>query len=197
MGIQFVQLSYATPQSDSSSVTVKYAAAQNAGSLNVVVVGWNDTVSQVTAVTDTSGNVYTKAVGPTVFPGALTQSIYYAKSIAPAAANANSVKVTFNRAAAFVDIRILEYAGIDQSNPLDGVAAATGTATTADSGPATTTSASALIFGANMTTGTTQGPGTGFTSRIITVPDADIAEDMVVSSTGNYGQPCGWRAALR
>ena len=186
MGIQFVQLSYATPQSNSTSVTVKYAAAQNLGGLNVVVVGWNDTVSTVTGVTDTSGNVYTLAVGPTTFPGALSQSIYYAKNIAAAAANANSVKVTFNRGAAFADVRILEYAGIDPANALDVVAAASGSATTADSGPATTTNASALIFGANMTTGTTQGPGTGFTSRIITIPDGDIAEDRVVSSTGNY-----------
>jgi hypothetical protein len=30
------------------------------------------------------------------------------------------------------------------------------------------------------------GPGSGFTSRIITSPDADIAEDQTVTTTGSY-----------
>ena len=33
---------------------------------------------------------------------------------------------------------------------------------------------------------TTGGAGTGFTSRIITSPNSDIAEDRVVTSTGSY-----------
>ena len=60
---------------------MKYVAAQSAGDLNVVVVGWNDTSATVSSVTDTSGNVYTRAVGPTTYPGALTQSIYYSANI--------------------------------------------------------------------------------------------------------------------
>ncbi len=93
---------------------MKYVAAQTAGNLNVVVVGWNDTSATVSTVTDTSGNVYTRAVGPTTYPGALTQSIYYSANITGAAAGANSVKVVFSKAAAFVDMRILEYSGIDR-----------------------------------------------------------------------------------
>jgi hypothetical protein len=52
-GIQFVQLSYATPQSNTSTVNVKYVAAQALGNLNVVAVGWNDTSATVSSVTDT------------------------------------------------------------------------------------------------------------------------------------------------
>ena len=37
-----------------------------------------------------------------------------------------------------------------------------------------------------MTTGGFTGAGTGFTTRIITVPDADIVDDRVVTSTGSY-----------
>jgi hypothetical protein len=37
-----------------------------------------------------------------------------------------------------------------------------------------------------MTTATFKSAGTGFVSRIITSPDADIAEDQVVTSTGSY-----------
>ena len=185
-GIQFIQLSYATPQSSVSTLSVKYVAAQTVGNLNVVVVGWNDTSATVSSVTDTSGNVYSLAVGPTAWPGALTQSIYYSASIKAAAAGANSVKVVFSRAADFVDVRILEYSGIAASSPVDAVAAATGTAATSDSGPATTTNANDLLIGANMTTGTTSAAGSGWTNRIITQPDTDIAEERIVSTTGTY-----------
>ena len=41
-----------------------------------------------------------------------------------------------------------------------------------------------LIFGAGMTTTHITGAGSGFTSWIITSPDADIAEDKDVTSTG-------------
>jgi len=184
--ITFVQVAYATPQSDSTTVSIKYTAAQVAGDLNVVAVGWNDSTAAVSSVTDTSGNAYQLAVGPTSIAGTLSQSIYYAKNIAAAAAGANTVKVTFNRAAAFADIRILEYGGIDPSNPFDGASGATGVSATADSGPITTSNANDLIVGANMTTGATNGAGTGFTSRVITFPDSDIAEDQIVSAVGTY-----------
>jgi len=184
--VKFVQVAYATPQADSASVTVTYAAAQAAGNLNVIAVGWNDTTAAVTSLTDTKGNVYVRAVGPTTYPGALTQSLYYAKSIAAAAAGTNSVTVKFNVAAAFVDLRILEYAGLDTVAPLDATAAAAGSTATNDSGPLTTTSPNELLFAANMTTGTTSGAGTGFTSRVVTSPDADIAEDRIATTAGTY-----------
>ena len=50
---------------------------------------------------------------------------------------------------------------------------------------ATTTSANELIFGANMVATTTGAAGSGFTSRIITSPDGDIAEDKVVTTAGS------------
>ncbi len=71
----------------------------------------------------------------------LTQSIYYAKNIAAAAAGANSVTVTFSGAASAPDVRIAEYQGIDPANPFDRAIGATGTSTTSDSGALTTTDA--------------------------------------------------------
>jgi hypothetical protein len=172
-GIKFVQVKAATPQSVVSSVSVSYASSQTAGDLNIVVVGWNDTTSSVSSVIDTSGNTYAPAVGPTTASG-LRQSIYYAKNIK---GGSNTVTVNFNQAAAYPDIRALEYAGADTSNPLDVTAAAVGSSTTASSGSATTTSANELIFGADTIFTGTAGPGAGFTARIITSPDSDIAED--------------------
>jgi hypothetical protein len=82
----YVQGNFTTPLTPQTTVTVPYNAAQTAGDLNVVIVGWNDTTAQVSSVTDSKGNVYSLAVGPTQLSaaagGPLTQSIYYAKNIA-------------------------------------------------------------------------------------------------------------------
>ena len=184
--ISFIQANYSDPQSPQSIVTVSYAAAQKATDLNVVVIGWNDSTSTVSSVTDTVGNVYTQALVPTVQTGTATQVIYYAKNIPAAAANANKVTVKFNGSAAFPDIRILEYSGLDPNNPLDVTAAATGTSTSSSSGAVTTLNANNLIIGANLVQSGTTGAGTGFTSRIISSPDNDIVEDRVVTAVGSY-----------
>ncbi|HEY7337758.1 MAG TPA: IPT/TIG domain-containing protein [Bryobacteraceae bacterium] len=184
--IGFVQGNYATPQSAQISVSVPYTAAQKAGDLNVVVVGWNDSAATVTGVKDADGNQYVRAVGPTVLAPMASQSIYYAKNIAAAAAGANSVTVTFSTGAAYPDIRVLEYSGADLNNPVDVTAAASGNSATSSSGPATTTNPTDLIFGANLVLTTTGGPGSGFTTRLLTSPDGDIAEDQMVAGVGSY-----------
>jgi hypothetical protein len=129
-------------------------------------------------VTDSTGNKYSLAVGPTSGTG-LRQSIYYAPNIV---AGTNAVTVTFSQAAAYPDIRILEYKGV---TALDVTAAASGSGATASSGSATTISANELIFAADMITTTTKAAGSGFTSRVISVPDSDIAEDKVVTAAGS------------
>ncbi|MGB8768561.1 MAG: LamG-like jellyroll fold domain-containing protein, partial [Candidatus Korobacteraceae bacterium] len=184
--ISYVQGNYATPQPPQTTVNVTFTTAQAAGDLNVVAVGWNDSTATVTAVTDSKGNVYTRAVGPTVQSGIASQSIYYAKNIASAAAGANTVTVTFSRAAVYPDIRILEYSGADPNNPVDVTAANSGNSTSSSSGSATTTTATDLIFGANLVQTLTSGPGSGFTTRMLTQPDGDIAEDRMVAATGSY-----------
>jgi len=187
VSIAFVQLNYATPQSSVSTVSVPFKAAQSAGNLNVVVVGWNDTTSRVSSVTDTKGNAYQLAVGPAAVPGALTQSIYYAKNIVAAAAGANTVRVSFTAAALYPDIRILEYGGMDQLSPVDVTASATGSTSTSSTPPVATTTSPDLLFAANTVATWTRGAGSGWTNRVITTPDGDIAEDRTVSTAGSYG----------
>ena len=153
---------------------VTFAAAQTAGNLNVVIVGWNDAAATVTSVKDSKGNNYLLAGTPVVLSSAgLSQSIYYAKSIGAAAANANTVTVTFNVATGNPDVRILEYSGLDPSSPLDGVVGATGTSATSSSGAATTSNASDVLVSNSVPTVTT-GAGSNFTKRLITNPDGDI-----------------------
>jgi IPT/TIG domain len=180
--IRFVQVNAATPQTASSVVSVAYSTAQTGGNLNIVEIGWNDTTSSVSTVTDSRGNTYDLALGPTRGTG-LSQSIYYARNIV---GGSNTVTVTFTKAAPAVDLRALEYSGLDRSNPLDVTAGAAGTGITGNSGAATTGSATELIVGAGMTAGAFTTAGTGFTSRIITSPDADISEDQMTGTTGSY-----------
>ncbi|MGH3515413.1 MAG: IPT/TIG domain-containing protein, partial [Pseudonocardiaceae bacterium] len=179
--IAFVQVNAATPQTPTGAVVLGYLAAQTAGNLNVVAVGWNDTTSTVSSVSDSRGNTYAQA-GTTVTGSGLRQAIYYAKNIAT---GSNTVTVAFNQAAAYVDVRILEYNGLDTSSPLDVTAGAAGSSISPNSGAATTTTANELIFGAGMTGDGYASAGSGFTSRIITPQSGDIAEDAVVSSTGS------------
>jgi len=179
VAINFGQVAAATPQTPTQVVPVTFPGVQTAGDLNVVVVGWDDLTSTVQSVTDSAGNHYSLAIGPTKGTG-LQQSIYYASSIV---GGSNTVTVTFNQAAAFPDIRILEYQGV---STLDVTAGASGSASPTTSGSATTTAANELIFGANYIATETQGPGTGFTTRIISVPDSDIAEDEVSTAVGSF-----------
>ena len=192
-GIAFVQVRSTTPKSAQSTVALAYSAAQRVGDLNVVVVGWNDASTTITSVTDTKGNVYALAAGPTVQPGpsgggGLSQAIYYAKNIVAAAANGNSVTVKFSAAAPFVDMRILEYSGVDTVSPLDGSSSAVGNSATADPGPLTTTNANDVLVAADTVWTSTAAAASGFTARIFT-NDGDLAADRIVSVTGTYSAP--------
>jgi hypothetical protein len=185
--ISFVQSNYAVPQTPQSTVAVRYAAVQNAGDLNVAVIGWNDVVSHVVSVTDTSGNLYALAVGPTAQPGVQTQAIYYAANISAAAANANTVMVTFDRPADFPDVRIAEYSGVASVSPVDVARGASGSGGTSDSGAVVTTNANVLLVAANYVQTLTVQGGAGFTTRLITTPDGNVVQDRIVTAAGSYG----------
>ncbi len=153
----FVQQVVATPPSGATTVTLTFTTAQLAGDLNVVAVGWNDTAASVSAISDSTGNTYALAIGPTSGT-ALRQSIYYAKNIK---AGSNTLTVRFDRATAWPDIRALEYRGLDTSAPLDAAAGASGTSATASSGSALTHATNELVFGAGMTFTHFNSAGTG------------------------------------
>jgi chitodextrinase len=177
-----------------NTVSVTYAAAQTAGNLNVVVVGWNDSISSVASVTDSRNNTYLVAAGPTTYAGNATQVIYYAQNIA---AGANTVTVTFNTTVNSPDVRVLEYSGIMTSAALDVSAGASGSGTSLSSGTSTTTNANDLLVGANYIGGGFVAVGSGYTQRLVTNPDADLVEDRLVSATGSYSatstqSPASW-----
>ena len=126
--ITFVQENYSVPQTAQSTapVTVTYTAAQVAGDTNIVAIGWTDSTSTITSVTDTKGNVYSPVIGPTRQSGIQSQSIYVAKNVLAAAAGANTVTVVFSAAVPYPDVRILAYRGLDTGSPVEAAVGATG-----------------------------------------------------------------------
>jgi chitodextrinase len=178
--------SAAQDPASANTVSVTYTAAQTAGDLNVVVVGWNNSTSSVTSVTDSRGNTYLVAVGPTTSAGNATQVIYYAQNIAAAAASANTVTVSFNTTVNYPDVRVLEYSGISASSALDVGVGASGNGTSLSSGSATTSNATDVLVGASYIGAGFVAAGAGYTARLVTNPDDDLVEDRVVSVTGSY-----------
>ena len=180
----FIQVNAATPQTGQGTVAVAYPGAQASGDTNIVAIGWNDVTSSIVSVTDGAGNAYRLAAPTTRGPG-VSQAIYYASNIRAAAPGGNSVKVVFSASVPYADVRVAEYGGLDLVNPFDQTASGSGVTATASSGNVTTAFATELIFGAGITTGGYTGSGTGFTTRLITVPDADIVNDRVTTATGS------------
>jgi hypothetical protein len=168
-----------------TSLAVTFSKAHQAGDLIVIAVGWTDTTYIVNTVTDSAGNTYHLAVGPTTYGADLTQSIYYAADIAASATGAKTT-VTFNGAASAVDLRAAEYSGLSTTSPLDVTAKASNKSTPANSGSVTTTTGRELLFGAGMTNDSyTSTPTTGFTMIAVT-SNGDMFEDRIVSATGSY-----------
>jgi len=183
--LAFIQRNTATPTTNKTTQAVVFTAAQTAGNLNVVIIGWNDTTSHITSVTDTRGNTYQLAVGPTTLAGLGTQAIYYAANIGPSGANTNSVTVTFDAAVPYLDIRAAEYSGIDPVRPIDVVKAGTGSTATSDSGAVTTTNTNDLLVAGNYVLTMTSAAGTGYTNRVIT-SEGNVLEDRIVTAAGSY-----------
>jgi hypothetical protein len=178
----FVQQNYSAPQSVQSSLAVAYPAAQAAGNANIIVIGWNDTFASIASVTDSAGNGYQLAV-PLFQTNGMSQAIYYALGIR---SGGNTVTVSFNQPAAFVDLRITEYSGLSANNAFEAGSSAAGNSVSADSGPVALSTSSDLIFGAGMTGTSYTSSSAGFNLRVITSPDGDIVEDQVAGGPGLY-----------
>ena len=98
----------------------------------------------------------------------------------------NTVTVTFSQGAAFPDIRVLEYSNVDPTNPFDGRATRVGERGDGEQRERDDDGGPEVLVGAGMTQGAFSGAGSGYSKRIITNPDGDIAEDRVVATAGSY-----------
>jgi hypothetical protein len=153
------------------------------GNLMVVWIWYKSTAQTVTGVTDSAGNSYQRAVGPTAGAGTMAgfqQEIWFAKGI-----NGGSnftVTATFTAQATFEkSISAHEYSGASASDPLDVTSAAIGATANASSGTATTSTAR-LIFGAAIFAGS-GAAGPGFMRR--SSLKNNVTEDGPITSLGS------------
>jgi hypothetical protein len=161
-----------------TSVSAAFSSNVTAGNLIVLAVGWQSSTATA-SVSDTQGNTYYSAVGPTV-----TTAIPYATQIFYAVAQSTgSNTVTFTPSASVNQRRLAihEYSNV---NVFDVSSAATGNGGTFSSGSATTTHATELIFGWGISNNGITSAGSGFTLRETT--GSESTEDKVVTSTGSY-----------
>ena len=126
-----------------SSVEVPLRRANVAGNLLVAYVVWDN--AGAVSLSDSRGNAYVSAVGPTQATGDPTSAqIFYAANIG---AGPNTVTAQFATA---ISVRgalyVVEYSGLDHAAPLDTAVAAAGAGAAMDSGPLSTTTASELLF---------------------------------------------------
>jgi len=182
--INYIQRGGAATASTTATVDGLIPSLQQAGNLNVVIIGWSDIAATVSSVTDTEGNTYVAAL-PMVNGTGVSQVIYYAKNIVGDTSTPNQVTVTFSQPAVAPDVRILEYSGLDVTSPLDAAAGASGTGTLADSGPCTTISPiDVIVAGATVDSGVT-GAGADFILLDITTPNGDNSQHQITQAAGS------------
>jgi hypothetical protein len=169
-----------------NQMSITLPGASTAGDLMVVSFSAQPTPLTVTSVTDSKGNTYNLAVGPTVWSvGGKSAWTYYATNIIGGGA-ATTITVTLTGSPTNADTYAAEYSGIATSSPLDQTSAQFGSGTTLDSGSQTTTQASEVIFGFGMSSSavTADAP---YTNR--NTFDSNYIADQIVSSTGSYHVP--------
>src|SRR4029077_20196339 len=170
-----------------SSSSLAFPASNTAGNwIGVVIRGGH--AGQVFTVSDARGNTYKQAVqfNQTLDgPNGETLAIYYAENIA---GGANTVTVSESISNNTLRFAILEYSGVATANSIDVTAAAQGSGTTLNSGPATTTVGGDLILGLVATAdGLTFTAGTGYKieAAVPAAPNSKlIAEDAVQAAAG-------------
>ena len=183
-GPAFVQAQGTNSQSG-NQLYITLPGPSTAGNLMVVSFSMSTASSlyDVTSITDTKGNTYNLAAGPTDWSvGGKRGWTYYASNIA-GGGSAITITVTLTGNPTNSNTYAAEYSGIATSSPLDQSSAAIGSGTTLDSGSQTTTQASELIFGFGMSSSavTADAPYTNRNNF-----DSNFIADQIVSSTGSY-----------
>lgn len=165
--------------------TCAYSAAQSAGNLNLLAIGWDQAGFSVNTVTDTLGNTYA-AVAAATSTGNASQQLYYSAGIL---GGSNTITVTWTGGTmpTGLDLRCGEWSGVATSSPLDqkaSSASASGTAINSGTS-ATTTQSAELLIGAGYVFDAISGVGSGYTQRVFSAGNNNI-QDEGVTSIGAY-----------
>lgn len=164
-----------------TSHAVAFSSSVTGHNTIVVAVGWSGP-SITASVTDSAGNTYSSAVGPTSMPtSGFAQQVFYAADV-----TGGNITVTVTYSASTVDSRVaIHELGNVNKDPLDATSFSTGISGPPTSGPATTSFANELLFGWSLSQiGTKADTGAGFTE--LESVGNEATEYKIVSSTGSY-----------
>jgi hypothetical protein len=110
-------------QQPSSSGTVTLALPKASGAGDALIVGVSFWPLDVTSVTDSSGDAFTRGLTSSMYhnvsQGAMYTNFYYAKSTA---GGATSITLNFSGGSTYVVAAVAEVAGLNSSAPLDSAA---------------------------------------------------------------------------
>lgn len=167
MAIAFVQ-SGSAGASGALSISKAFPSPNTAGNFLIAAVHvFNNGPGPGTiTVTDSKGNTWTKATGSYTYGSGLgTEQIWYCENCA---AGSNTVTATCGTSSSnFPGISIAEYSGMLTSSSFDAQNHGTGTGTSKSSGNVTATGLSDLLIALSddVTGGSTETPGAGWTLR--------------------------------
>ncbi len=164
-----------------NAAAVAFPAASVAGDLIVVSSYWSSQAVTITSVTDSQGNTYKPAVGPTNWGTGSSGATYYASNILGGATL--TITVTFSGAQGGTVTYITEYQGVAASRPLDQATATAGNGSVMNSGSVFTGQGTELIYGSGMANGTAT-VSSPYTAR--STYATNFTADQTVTSTNYY-----------
>jgi len=126
-----------------SSISVTFRRPNTFGNLIVAYLVWDN--STTVSLTDSRGNTYLNAIGPTPSgSGRASAQIFYAQNVA---SGVNTVTANFaTPITAHAVLYVHEYTGMDRIAPLDAAVAAAGSTSPMNSGMLTTAQSNDLLF---------------------------------------------------
>jgi len=175
----FVQAVASTASGSANSLSLSFPANTLAGDLVLFVFDFGASTTP-SSVTDSQGNIFTPVGTQLASPGGSQNVVYYAKNIK---GGADTVTVTIAAKANNLELYLTEYTGIDQTNPIDAQAGASGSSGPVSSGNATTNFAGDVVYGYCPGDGVcTAGPGFSTRSSF----DSNLIEDETAGNSGSY-----------
>ena len=179
--------SYAVQGSAAVSLSAAFPASNTAGNLIIAFVRMS-TSTQTVTMSDAAGNVYVDAVSKVQTADGSQVHILYAKNVA---GGANTVRAAFSSTNAHPWLAIYEFSNLSKTAPLDQVASAQGSSSSASTGPTrATTSANELLFvgtGLPSSFSGSASAGSGYTLRQQNTSTSRAStETAVVSAMGSY-----------
>jgi hypothetical protein len=165
-----------------SSASITLPSASQSGNFTVVSFVVEPQTLSVANVSDSKGNTYFLAIGPTPISDWGELYTYYASNII-GGGDPITITISFSGPCQYETVYAAEYSGIKASGPLDQIASSYGSSAVLDSGSRTTTQAKELIYGfAVGDQPATVDPPYNQRENL----DGNFIADQIVSATGSY-----------